>query len=377
MKKYITNVRIFTAITIILVLTGLLSACGSNQGFNPAGPGVAGLGDDQTPAPTESPIVTDSPAEIPIPETSGHIVFVSNRDGQMSLYKTTPDGIEQVRLTTANSEDTNPRMSPDGTRVAFVSTVDNNMDVYVLDLNTLNIIRVTDAPEKDSAPSWSPDGTQLVFESFRDGNFEIYLANADGSNQTRLTNDPAGDSNPIWSPVRNEIAFVSNRFGNADILLVTPTGTVSTLTTNPAPDSAPAWSPDGSVIAFKSYSGEFTNLCLIGRDALNQHCITSTPAEYGSPVWSPDGTRLAVNAKLSNGYGIDIFNVQDDSVQEIYSAGIEPSGTPVWSPEGARLVFQGQVDGDMELYSLLIPTKEFSRLTAVSGFDGKPTWSRQ
>jgi len=370
------NVKI-AYIFLLVVLAGVLAACGSAQGLNPAGPGAAGLGNDQTPTSTEFPAPTDDPTETPIPATYGHIIFVSNRDGQMRLYKTTPDGIEQIRLTTASSEDTNPRISPDGKRVAFVSTVDNNMDIYILDLDSLQVTRVTDAPEKDSAPSWSPDGAHLVFESFRDGNFEIYICNADGSNQTRLTDDPAGDSNPIWSPVNNEIVFVSNRYGNADILLLTPNGAVSTLTTNRAPDSAPAWSPDGSTIAFKSYSGELSNLCLIGRDALNQRCITSAPGEYGSPVWSPDGTSLAVNAKESNGYGINIFNIQDNSVMELFSAGIEPSGTPVWSPEGARLVFQGQVDGDMELYSLLIPTKEFSRITVAAGFDGKPTWSQQ
>jgi TolB protein len=131
------------------------------------------------------------------------------------------------------------------------------------------------------------------------------------------------------------------------------------------------------MIAFNTYSGELTNVCVIGRDALNQRCVTSAPGEYSAPAWSSDGTKLAVSAKQSNGRGIDIFNIQDNSVKEISSSGIEPNGAPIWSPEGLRLVFQGQVDGDMELYSLLIPTQEFSRITSVSGFDGKPTWSPQ
>ncbi len=376
MKIHKNNVNKLVIYTFAFVIAGILSACGTTQGLG----GAAGL-DDQTATPTDVPANTAvvPPTETPIPETFGHIIFVSNRDGQMSLYKTTPDGQEQVRLTYASTEDTDPRVSPDGTRVAFVSTVGNNMDIYVLDLVSLNVTRVTDSLEKDSAPSWSPDGAQLVFESFRDGNFEIYTTNADGSNQTRLTSDPAGDTNPIWSPVTNEIAFISNRFGNADILLITPNpnGIVSTLTTNSAPDSAPTWSPDGSMIAFKTYSGDLTNICVIGRNGLGQRCITSFPSEYSSPVWSPDGTSLAVNAKQVNGYGIDIFNIQNGSVMEYSSIGIEPSGTPIWSPEGLRLVFQGQIDGDMELYSLLIPTKEFSRITTFSGFDGKPIWTQK
>ncbi|MBK9207166.1 MAG: PD40 domain-containing protein [Anaerolineales bacterium] len=267
----------------------------------------------------------------------------------MSLYRSTTDGTEQIRLTNFGSEDTNPVFHLT-VRVAFESTINNNMDIYVLDLISLSITRVTDAPEKDTAPTWSPDSTQLAFESFRDGNFEIYMANADGSNQIRLTNDPAGDNSPAWSPTTNEIAFVSNRFGNADILLVNLNVNISTLTTNSAPDSAPAWSPDGSMIAFKTYTDTLSDLCLIGRDGLNRRCLTTYPSDYGSPVWSPDGSKLATRAKQSNGFGINVFNLADGAVLEFSNPGIEPHGSPVWSPEGLRLAFRAQFEGDMELY---------------------------
>jgi Tol biopolymer transport system component len=355
-----------------ILLAGALSACGS-QGLGPA---AAGLGTETVePAETATVLPETTPTSTPIPGTSGHIIFVSNRDGQMSLYMTTPDGVEPIHLTPLNSEVSDPCISPDGSRIAFVSTVDGNMDIYVLDLNSSNITRVTDAPEKDSAPSWSPDGNQLTFESFRDGNFEIYIANADGSAQTRLTDDPSGDTNPIWSPVANEIVFVSNRFGNSDLLLLSPNGTVSTLTTNSAPDSAPAWSPDGSTLAFKTYSGDLANLCLIGRDALNQHCLTSAPSEYGTPVWSPDGKSLAISAKQSDGYGINIFNVADASTMQLSSAGIEPRGDPSWSPEGVRVVSQALTGDNMELYTVVIPINEFLQITSIPAFDGEPIWS--
>lgn len=360
----------------LLIITAGLSACGSTA----SGPnllGGAGLDvETSTSQPSEPAPVVETPTNTPVPAPTGHLIFVSNRDGQNSLYMTSADGVEQTRLT-SNGEDADPHISPDGTRVAFVSTVADNMDVYVLDLATLNVTRITDAPEKDTSPTWSPDGTRLAFESFRDGNFEIYMVNADGSNPVRLTNDPAGDSNPVWSPVGDEIAFVSNRFGNSDIMLLTTSGAVSTLTTNPAPDSAPAWSPNGSMIAFKTHSGDLANLCVIGRDGLNQHCVTTAPSEYGSPIWSPDGNYLAASAKQNAGYGLDVFNIVDNSLIELSSAGVEPRGNPVWSPEGTRLAFQAQSEGDMELYEVLIPTNEFTRLTYVPAYDGEPIWGKQ
>jgi Tol biopolymer transport system component len=354
----------------------ILSACGSGTGENILG-GAGGLGDDATASAaveTAEPVV-EVPTETPIPFPTGHIVFVSDRDGAMNLYMASPDGIEQTRLTMADAKD--PSVSPDGTKVAFVSTIDNNMDIYILDIPSRNITRVTDAIEKDSAPSWSPDGTRLAFESFRDGNFEIYITNVDGSNVIRLTNDPAGDSNPIWSPRSDEIAFVSNRFGNADILILTPNGSVSTLTTNVAPDSAPAWSPDASMIAFKTYSDKLANICLIGRDGLNQRCVTNAPSEYSAPIWSPNGVTVAVSAKQSAGYGITIFNINDGSVAELYSESVEPLGTPIWSPDGLRVAFQAQTEGNMELYMATVATNEFLRITSTLAFDGEPAWTSQ
>jgi Tol biopolymer transport system component len=376
--NYSTKLKTIIACMVLLILAGALSACGRAGDFLS---GTGGLGDEVTPTAEGEVIVPEEPIEpppaTPIPAPYGSIIFVSNRDGEMSLYKTTPDGIQQARLTTPASKDNSPVLSPDRTRVAFVATVNENMDIYILDLNTLVVTRVTDAPERDASPSWSPNGQQLVFESFRDGNLEIYITNVDGSNQIRLTNDAAGDSNPVWSPVNNEIAFVSNRFGNSDILLISPNGSVSTLTTSSAPDSAPAWSPDGSIIAFKISVGDLYNLCMISRDGLNQRCLTSIPADYGSPVWSPDGRWIAVNTNERGGYGINVFNIVDGNILQLSAGGIEVRGTPAWSPDGVRLVFQAQIEGDMELFMVTVATNEFTRITSAVAYDGEPIWSDQ
>jgi len=370
MKIQVHKAIVFIAFGLV---TTALTAC-STTSSNTLG-GVAGGQPTATTLPAEPAAPSPEPTTPPIPETYGHIIFVSDRDGDQNLYITNPDGQEATRLTDFSSEE--PRISPDGTRVAFVSNLNDNTDIYVLEIATRSITRITDAPQKDSAPSWSPDGTRIAFESFRDGNFEIYVSNVDGSNPTRLTNDPAGDNSPVWSPVGNEIAFVSNRFGNSDIFLMTLNGAPATLTTNSAPDSAPAWSPDGNTLAFQTYSGELSNICTIGRDGLNQRCVTSAPSDYGSPVWSSDGLFIAANAKQSAGYGIDVINVQDGSKLQLFSAGIDPRGDPVWSPERTRLVFSAQSNGDLDLFTVLIASNEFTNITANNSFDGQPAWSAQ
>lgn len=357
-------------IIIFTLAAAVLSACNVD---------LVGVAGESTTTETEtvvSPETTETaietPSSTPFPAATGHIVFISNREGPANLYMTSPDGVEVVRLTSNLSEDSAPRISPDGTRVAFVSTVNNNADIYIFDLTSNIITRVTDAPEKDSAPTWSPNGQRLAFESFRDGNFEIYVANADGSNQTRLTFDASGDSHPVWSPVANEIVFVSGRFGNSDLMLVDLNGAVATLTTSPTPDNAPTWSPNGSFIAFQTFTEGLSNLCIIGRDALNQRCVTTTPSSYEAPVWSPDGNWIASSFGQES---IHLFNIVDGSTHQLSAPGIAPSGVPVWSPDGLRLVFQAQTNGDTELFSALIPTNEFIQITNAAGFDGEPVWN--
>jgi Tol biopolymer transport system component len=376
--NYSKTIKLTLTCTAFLLVAGVLSACGNSSNLI----GIAGGSENEAETTEEAgetvveETVVEEIVEPPIPTPFGNIIFVSNREGQMSLYLTNADGIEPVRLT-SGAEDSTPVLSPDRTRVAYASTINDNTDIYVLDLNTRGITRVTTAPERDIAPSWSPDGQQLVFESFRDGNIEIYTANVDGSNETRLTNDPAGDSNPVWSPTGNEIAFVSTRYGNSDILIITPNGQLNTLTSNVAADSAPAWSPDGNFVAYKTLaSGILSNLCIIARDGLNQTCITKTPAEFGTPVWSPNGQWLAIHTRQGEGiYNIVAFNIVDGNILQISAPDINARGNPSWSPDGVHMIFQGQAEGEeMNLFIATLPNMQFTRITNTAIYNGDPIW---
>lgn len=400
MNIKLTTIPKITLLLFIFIAAGLLSACASTpQGGVLATVPADAATDVEATSPTEAPTITPAPipTNTPIPDATGYILYVSNLDGQMNLYMTTPDGVEQKRFTASSSSDSTPRISPDGTRVAFVSTVDGNMDIYVLDIASLVSTRITSAPQKDSAPSWSVDGTMLAFESFRDGNFEIYVAEAKGSTQTnltenpdffqrqqpqgesqqtRLTNDPGGDHSPLWSPAGKVIAFESSRSGKGNIYLLELDGKTSPLTKSPEADFAHNWSPDGNMLAFKvAVGGDLSKICVVERSGLNERCLTNVPSEYSSPVWSPDGKFLAANAKQPKGYGIDVFNVADGSVTHLFNPEVDPRGAPFWSPDGFRLVFQAKAaDGNMDLFSVLIPTNEFTRLTNSAAYDGEPVW---
>ncbi|MEW5939188.1 MAG: DPP IV N-terminal domain-containing protein [Chloroflexota bacterium] len=368
-------------IWIVAILCLLLSACG-NVDLG----GSAGLGDVPTSTSTSSPLIvptgtplaTEIPADTPIPPPSGRILFISDRDGNRNLYVMDASGANLTRLTNGNSDDDQPRWSPDGSRVAFASTVNDNTDIYVVNADGTNLTRLTDDPAKDSAPSWSPDGQWLAFESFRDGNFEIYVISVNGGEARRLTNDPAGDSNPQWSPVDNRIAFVSStQTGNSDIILINADGAgLTALTNDPPPSSDPAWSPDGRQIAYRSsFPGDTKQIWVIGSDGSNARPLTEV-GRFGLPAWSRDG-RLAFLAAIPSGAGeaieFQFLNPLDSSFTR-RPIKLEVRGDPVWSPNGAYVAFQANTGGNMELFLLAVATGETTQLTASAGYDGGPAW---
>jgi Tol biopolymer transport system component len=104
------------------------------------------------------------------------------------------------RLTTNNADDSWPRVSPDGSRIAFYSNRDGNTDVYTMGIDGGNQARLTTNPSRDEGPVWSPDGAKIAFNSNRDGDHEIFIMNADGSGQTQLTNNRVDDGFAVWGP---------------------------------------------------------------------------------------------------------------------------------------------------------------------------------
>ena len=110
-----------------------------------------------------------------------------------------------------------PRISPDGRRVAFVVTVLSEerdeylSNIWVVDTAGGEPRRFTTGPGRDTAPRWSPDGAWLAFLSEREAKAkpQLHVMPADGGEPVRLTDLPHGVSAPAWSPDSARLAFVS------------------------------------------------------------------------------------------------------------------------------------------------------------------------
>lgn len=103
---------------------------------------------------------------------------------------------------------TNPKVSPDGTKIAFGSG-----KIRVFDLTTQTVTML--AGNSSATPSWSPDGSKLAFMGVvcygsTDNCYgEIVIANPDGTGWTPVTALHSQSYFPVWSPDGTEIAFSS------------------------------------------------------------------------------------------------------------------------------------------------------------------------
>ncbi len=102
------------------------------------------------------------------------ISMLSNRDGQMNLYKLKSEGSEAVQLTEFANPVSGGHWSPDGTQLTITANEAKdlrNADIYVVAADGSECQRVLRVQEgsKDHATAWLPDGQRLAITSDASG----------------------------------------------------------------------------------------------------------------------------------------------------------------------------------------------------------------
>jgi len=308
-----------------------------------------------------------------------------------------------------------PRLSPDGRRVAYVvSRTDEEANAYrtAIWLATLDGSeeprQLTSGERNDGSPRWSPDGRWLAFVSNRDGEDEkkakgqLYVLPADGGEPRRLTEGKESVEAVAWSPDSSRIAFARRVLDEAyeeeddrkraprrftrvfikldsvgwigdrrkHLFVVGLDGSDERqLTDGDCENDAPAWSPDGKRIAFWSMRGDRWDVEFI--EALYELALDSEGAEprrlskpdenAGNASFSPDGSLIAYHRSPEDGtfphHSQIAVMKADGSDSRVLTASLDRNCEPYplgREPvwDGNRIAFGVEDGGNVHLYTV-------------------------
>ncbi|MBI4473306.1 MAG: protein kinase [Acidobacteria bacterium] len=184
-------------------------------------------------------------------------------------------------------------------------------------------------------PRLSPDGTRIAIERWDSNGSDIWVRDLNRGAMTRLTSDPADDQWPIWSPDGKSIAFVSNR-GKPDLYQRSASGLGSDEPLNaPSPSASVDWFSGG--ILFNTNEGDIAVQPVTGdRKA---HVLIGGPFNQRGAKLSPEGTFIAYT---SNESGRDEIYVQTFPLSDKrWPVSLEGGVYVFWRADGKELFFDG------------------------------------
>jgi eukaryotic-like serine/threonine-protein kinase len=285
-------------------------------------------------------------------------MFTVSENGALLYLARARSGVSQLawfdrngtRLGTlgASANQGNPRISPDGKRVALdiIDPQTGNMDIWTYEFSGGVGRRLTSHPALDSDPIWSPDGSRIVFFSLRNGIPDLYQVSSSGggseeavviSDRTKYPTDWSPDGQSILfrvvDPKTNfELWTVSMDKEHKAAPFIKPTFGVS----------HGVFSPDGKWVAYSSNETGKWEIYVAPFPGPGGNWKVST-AGGSEPRWrrdgkelyyaAPDGSIMAADVKLGATFEADIakplFRVQRRehiSSGDLFSYDVTPDG---------------------------------------------------
>lgn len=196
-----------------------------------------------------------------------------------------------------------PRLSPDGTRLALTTGGPDDGRLWIYDLTGRPPIPLSADTQDYRSPVWSPDGNRVVSTIINQGVDNVFTLRADGSELTPqpLAREKLSGVPGVWSSA-GEIFMVRPPYSNGDIT-VTPAvaaGQVRDVVKTEWAETDPALSPDGRWLAYASNRSGRNEIWVQGYP--NGVAVRVSRDGGYEPRWSADGRELfylQANAMMS------------------------------------------------------------------------------
>ncbi len=250
-----------------------------------------------------------------------------------------------------------PQISPDGTKIVYVrrfadAMTDRNYgNLWLVNFDGSGHRPLTTGNFNDSSPRWSPDGTRIAFTSDRSGQGQVWvlwLATGQMQPLTHVTEAPSGIA---WSPDGQWISFA--------MLVPEAPPSIARL---PKPPEGAKWAEPARVIDRLVYRFNgpgylkpgYYHLFVIPSEGGTPRQISSGNFHHGGPgfraseaVWTPDGKYLIVSANRRPDFELEPldsevyeFNVETGAVRALTNRR-GPDEAPRVSPDGSRIAYLG------------------------------------
>lgn len=202
-----------------------------------------------------------------------------------------------------------------GDQIVFVT----EGDIWLGDLKTQRAERMTVWPGEETRPRFSPDGKRIAFTGTYDGRSQVYVMPVTGGKPERVTWDPSGAETVDWMPDGQRVLFRSDRQSAMGTRLWVASLAGGQPEAMPMPMAAQgAISPNGNLIAYtripleqhwwRRYRGGMANDIYLYNRAQNSFTnLTQHPINEQYPVFV--GERLFYVSELNGSANLYEWNL--------------------------------------------------------------------